>query len=61
MSQLASINNPDDLINKAVKNGFGGIAFTDDVSTQSYPHLINAQNKFKGFKPIFGYRVEYDY
>lgn len=54
MSQLASINNPDDLINKAVKNGFGGIAFTDDVSTQSYPHLINAQNKFKGFKPIFG-------
>lgn len=54
MSLLASINNPEDLINKAVENGFGGIAFTDDTSTQSYPHLINAQNKFNHFKPIFG-------
>lgn len=54
MSLLASINNPEDLINKAVENGFGGIAFTDDTSTQSYPHLINVQNKFNHFKPIFG-------
>lgn len=54
MSQLSSINNSNELINKAVENGFGGIAFTDDTSSQAYPKLIDAQGKFKEFKPIFG-------
>ena len=57
MSQLNSIIDSQQAINWAVEHGLAGMAFTDDNSVQSYPTLINNENKFNAFQPIFGVKL----
>lgn len=54
MSALNSINNPNDIFDKATADGMGGVAITDDFTVQNFTSAVKAQNKYKDFKPIFG-------
>ncbi|MBO7691940.1 MAG: DNA polymerase III subunit alpha [Methanobrevibacter sp.] len=58
---LDSINRPSEMIKKAIKLGFGGIAFTDHESLSAAVEIIKERDKIKkdhpDFKIIFGNEI----